>query len=163
MNIVGIDPGKKGAAVIKRVEDGVLVAKELSILMDCPSLFSNIHKQIGLDHVFIEKAQAFPKDGVRNAFSYAMNFGRILGWIETLMIPYTLVPPQTWTRVMHIGCTGDNPKDKSLQVVRRLYPEADLTFSARARKPHDGLVDAILIATYGERIMGLMKRRKVNV
>lgn len=36
----------------------------------------------------------------------------------------------------------------------QLFPGVDFRASARCRKPHDGMVDAALIAAYGVRVVG---------
>ncbi len=94
-----------------------------------------------------------PKNGAVSMFNYGVHFGQLLGVITSLGIAHTLIPPTTWTKTMHVGTTKTEPKEKSLQAVRRLFPGQKLTFGEKAKKPHDGLIDALLIADYGRRIL----------
>ncbi len=43
-------------------------------------------------------------------------------------------------------------KAMALVAVKRLFPDLKLTFGERATKPHDGLIDAVLIAEYARRM-----------
>ncbi len=148
--IIGIDPGKEGAvALIDRRENTVLV--ELLSDMTPAKLYVWAMPYIEAHPlVLIEKSQARPGQGVVSMFTYGTGFGRLLGWCETLELPYELVPPQTWTRVMHAGTSGTDPKARSLEAVRRLFPTQCLTVG-KGKKPHQGLVDALLIAEFGAR------------
>lgn len=149
MSIMGIDPGLEGAIAILCIDESPVIHLLKQIHYD---FFQNITSTYRPNHIYIEKAQAMPKQGVSAMFNYGMGFGRLLGWIEARSIPYTMVPPQTWTKEIHRGCTGKDSKAKSLQAVQRLFPTAELKPTERCRKPHMGLVDALLIAEYGRRI-----------
>lgn len=103
--------------------------------------------------IFIEKAQAMPKQGVSSTFNYGTGFGRLIGWCEALGLPFELVTPQAWMRVMHAGTTGTDSKARSLQAAQRLFPGVSL-IPGKCRKPHMGLVEALLICEYGVRRCG---------
>ena len=80
--------------------------------------------------------------------------------IETLLvahdIPHEIVRPLTWQKTfwskpkMPKGEKFDT-KAAALSAARRLWPEQDWTPTERATRPHDGLIDAALIAEYGRR------------
>jgi hypothetical protein len=61
------------------------------------------------------------------------------------------VPPQAWTGALHkkAPMTFANPKESSLYVARQLWPDQNFLATERSRVPHDGVVDAALIAYYG--------------
>ena len=103
-------------------------------------------------HVFLEKAQSMPGQGVSSMFNYGVGFGTILGILAALKIPHTLVHPKTWCKVMHAGTTADDAKARSLEAVRRLFPSVPI-IRPRCTKPDEGYVDAILIAEYGRRCL----------
>lgn len=150
-SIMGIDPGIKGGIVT------LLIDKEgvpfFYLLEDTDYfLFRDIVCDDKVQHIYLEKAQSMPKQGVKSMFTYGVGFGKILGWIDSLMIPLTLVTPQQWTKVLHQGCTGKDSKAKSMQASERLFPTIELRATERSKKPHMGLVDALLIAEYGRRI-----------
>lgn len=146
--IVGIDPGKRGAIVLlspnacmKWFLDGMIYQH-----------FKQIMTQGNPDHIYMEKAQVMGCETAKAMFTYGTGYGRLIGWIESLFLPHTLVAPVTWTSVLHKGCTGTDPKGKSLQAAQRLFPLIDLRATERCKIPHDGFVDALLIAEYGRRI-----------
>lgn len=148
--ICGIDPGKAGAIahispdgcsaipmpVTGKDVDGHEIAKILRALRP--------------DTIIIEKAQAMPKQGVTSMFNYGVGFGRLLGIIEALGLPYRLVTPQQWKGVVLAGTTKN--KDAAIAFVRRAYPGVNLT-PGQKRKPHDGMADAICMAEYGRQLM----------
>lgn len=105
-------------------------------------------------HVFLEKAQCMPGNGLVSMFNYGVHFGHLEGFLIALEIPYTLVSPHVWAKEMHEGAShADRPKDKSRQIVKRLFPTLDITNpdNPRARTAHEGIMDALLIAEYGRR------------
>lgn len=114
------------------------------------NFFKSAFKNYDVQHVYIEKSQSMPGQGVVSIMTYGTGFGRILGWFDMLYLPYTLVSPRTWTKEMHAGCTGNDAKAKSLQAVRRLFPNENLVVD-KCRTPHKGVIDALLIAEYGYR------------
>ena len=59
-----------------------------------------------------------------------------------------------FTGVEEITVTGKSTRDTkamALVAAKRLFPDAKLTFGDKATKPHDGLVDALLMSEYGKR------------
>ena len=67
-------------------------------------------------------------------------------------IPEMRKPPTKFTNKQGKECQRKGSlktKEMSLVSAQRLYPGADLRASTRCKKPHDGIVDALLIATYG--------------
>ncbi len=125
-----IKKGKAGKTSTKQELDGVGVKQEL--LNTNPS------------HVFIEKAQTMPGQGIASTGRYMDGYGQIKGICIGLGLPYTLVHPRTWKKlIMH-----DMGKEKGESIVRakQLFPSVDLPL----KKDH-GKADALLIAEYGRR------------
>lgn len=145
--IGGIDPGKRGAIVLLSPNACMkFLLENMTYVM-----FKKIMEEAKPDHIYLEKAQVMGGENARAMFSYGTGYGKLIGWIDSLFIPYTLVAPVTWTTVMHKGCTGIDPKKKSLQAAQRLFPLIDLRATERCKNAHDGFVDALLIAEYGRR------------
>lgn len=148
--IIGIDPGKAGAIGYITPAGGAdavpmpVAGKEIDAQAISRLLFEN---QPSL--VIIEKAQAMPGQGVTSMFNYGKGFGMILGVCEAMKIPYRLVTPQAWKKVILAGTAKD--KDAAVNFVRRAYPSVNLT-PGRKVKPHDGMADAVCIAEYGARL-----------
>lgn len=163
MIIVGIDPGKSGAIVAlgENGYDGyVLIPMPLSGKEICPKGISAALHAItfeGDTHIFIEHAQAMPKNGSVAMFNYGCGFGYLIGVCAHAGYPFTLVKPRQWQKVMHQGADQSaDPKDRSAQVVHRLFPNVTFKKTPRCTKDHDGMIDALLIAEYGRRALSLL-------
>lgn len=158
MKICGIDPGKKGALCMLEVTGGFNMCKLREMPDNEQDLFHTLVDLCpGIDHVFVEKAQVMPSKGRAQGsvgmFNYGDGFGQIKGILAAMRIPYTLVPPRTWTKVMHAGCDVGDPKARSLEAVRRLFPNIELRRTDRCRNLDEGFIDALLIAEYGRRFL----------
>ena len=152
--IIGIDPGLDGAlaaltrstlelAVMPVVRVGRRRKLDERVIVDWLAR----HRPA---HVFIEHVQAMPRQGVVSMFSFGAGWGLVRGICAGLGLPYELVRPQEWQKVMLAG----QPKGAEYLVASRLWPHENWRASDRSRKPHDGLVDAALIAEYGRRRLG---------
>lgn len=100
--------------------------------------------------VCLEHVSAMPGQGVTSMFTFGQGFGWIQGVLTTLRIPFELVRPQRWKK--EFGVTGD--KNTSIAVCKRLFPGINLLPSARCRKEHDGMAEALLMAEYARRRLG---------
>jgi len=149
MNIIGIDPGKKGAIV-------AMVGSEIHLHQmpeDAGSIVDILTKYAADGcHVFLEKSQAMPGQGTVSMFNYGTGFGTLLGILAALKIPHTLVHPKTWCKVMHSGTADAEAKVRSLEAARRLFPRVQLV-RPRCTKPDEGYIDALLIAEWGRRCL----------
>jgi len=58
------------------------------------------------------------------------------------------ITPQLWQKEMLPGCKAGDTKPRALEAVRRLWPDQSFLASDRCKVPHEGLVDAALIAEY---------------
>lgn len=163
--VMGIDPGLRGAVVVLELADRVKPIAEVmpETLQEFILLVRNYAKMAQLGECsfqcFIEKAQVMlidgrPKAGLSATFNYGRHFGELLGVLASYRVSHTQVPPNAWTRVMHLGTKDAPPKERSLEAARRLFPTVPLVVGQRARKPHDGIVDALLIAEFGRRQLG---------
>lgn len=98
----------------------------------------------GSEHVFLEKAQAMPGQGIASTAHYLKGAGIIEGICIGIGSPYTLVHPATWKSKMMKDCLRDG-KGSSIYRVQQLYPGLSLP-----RVKDHGKADAILIARYGQ-------------
>lgn len=156
--VLGIDPGNEGALVWT---DGVSymaavkmpvekIGKETKLVL---SELLHLLKIRNPDHIFLERAMPFAM-GSKHAFNYGIHFGLVYYLVEQTGIPFTLVEPAKWTKVMHAGIHDDmKPKAKSIVAVKRLFPKfvKGIPVTPKSKKMHDGVVDALLIAGYGLR------------
>lgn len=155
---VGIDPGLTGAVAEIDIEDRIVT------LFDTPITTIKVGKKIKTDympsemasilerytgtfcHVFIEKVGAMPGQGVVSMFGFGKGFGLWLGILAALALPYTLVTPQAWKKVI---MEGKADKDAARLRAQELFPKVTGDLS---RKKDIGRADALLIAEYGRRI-----------
>lgn len=98
----------------------------------------------------LERVNAMPGQGVVSMFSFGENFGWIQGVLEANGIPYELVRPQAWKKAF--GITAD--KNTSVQVAKRMFPNAKLLRTERSRKDDDNIAESLLMAEYARRIHG---------
>jgi crossover junction endodeoxyribonuclease RuvC len=158
MTYLGIDPGLKGAMVAldeagelvfwccADVMVGVWPAFVTGKKISGPPVRQFLISTAAV-MVCIEQQSARPMQGRTSLMSIARQEAIFEGQCQALQIPYSLVRPQAWRKSVNATAKGENPKDVSLRIAEQLYPEFDFVLKGR-RKPHDGLVDALLIARH---------------
>lgn len=148
--IVGIDPGQKGAIVIRHQDEiETIVMPLVDGDFDTKSvadLFLEIASEVKV--VYLEDIFAMPKSAASSMLSFGRNHGKIEGILTALRIPYKLVRAQKWQKLLLDGIDGSDTKVRALKYVQKRFPDIDLKPSSRAFKPHDGIVDALCIAEY---------------
>jgi len=158
MNILGIDPGKDGAAVL--IRDGAHVHAVLASELLCGQSWEAAHAEVTrwlrlvhatwpLDLVVLERVGGRPGEGATSARTMGVGWGLWLGGASMLGVPVIVPTPQRWQREMLSDLPGDT-KARSGAWCRAHLPELDLT-PGRRRVPHDGLADAACLAVYGRR------------
>lgn len=150
MIYLGIDPGKKGgiAAI-----DPFGELKQL-----CPYQPETLRKILDTETqsannvvAFVEKAQAFPGQGVVGMFNYGKSAGIIEGLLISWMIEYDLVTPARWHAALVKRGARGTTKQRAWAKAQELWPNEYNWFLSSRGKVLDGLVDAALIAEYGRR------------
>jgi len=154
--IIGVDPGLTGglAAISSEWHPRLAPMPTIGKQIDFGQLseWLRLYGVVSGGQVFLERAQAFPKMGRSACFNYGASYWGVQAICACLKIPCTLVPPAKWHRALVVGRDGD-PKMRALQTVMRLFPDVDLIIG-KGKKPHQGVVDALLIAEWGRRQMG---------
>ena len=165
MTYIGIDPGLSGAIARIMPNGDVCIVdvptrtvdkkgktksgkNKTQNVYDVPgmvSIFEGFAHDYGTNniHLFIEKSQPMPDQGVVSVFGYGKGYGIYLGIFAALKIPYTEIHPMTWRKIV----MRDMPREKDASIIRakQLYPNADITL-----KRHHGRSEALLIAHYGK-------------
>jgi hypothetical protein len=154
----GIDPGKKGGLSLVSHKD--LYTIPLPEVRELRDILENWEDQFGsIKHFYIEKAQAFSRDGKAGLFTYAYDAGKLEALMICMRIPYTLITPREWQKEMFKGTKqpkvdkNKDTKKRALEVVQRLYPKQSFLPTIRSKNPHDGMIDSTLIATLCRRQM----------
>ena len=95
-----------------------------------------------LDHIWIEKQQAMPKQGVSSTFKLGYAFGQITTTVALSRTRYTMVTPVVGKRAMNL------PKDKDAarRMAQQWFPDRA---SELKRKKDEHRAEALLIALYG--------------
>ena len=165
---IGIDPGSKG--YISVLDDGGAFIDSLAIEDSTEQQIADfLSEHVSREHCVcaMEDVHSMPGQGVATTFAFGRNVGFLQGILVALQIPYTLVTPRKWQKEMWIAKDmvytvrkdkhGEDkrqvaPKPTSINAATRLFPTTDLRKSDRARNPHDGKCDALLIALYAKRM-----------
>jgi len=154
MTIIGVDPGLKGALGFvsgrkaKAYPMPTLKLTKSKKTIDEQKLREYFVKH-KVRHVYIEKVSARPGQGVTSMFNFGTGWGLVRGICVGLQIPYTLITPQAWKKVMCAGMAKGS-KDISIIVAKRLWPKINLKPTPRSNES-DGMADAVCIAEYGRR------------
>jgi crossover junction endodeoxyribonuclease RuvC len=145
MKIIGIDVGFSGAIATyidndySVVDMPIISSTDAKSQLDMPEIASIL---MGAYHVFIERAQTMPKQGVSSQGRYMMSYGQLLGICAALQVPYTTVTPQAWKKVELAGL--EKGKSTSIFRAKQMFPSIDL----HRQKDH-GKAEALLILHYG--------------
>jgi len=91
------------------------------------------------------------KQGATSVFSTGCGYGFIRGLVYGLGFTPEIVHPKTWQKEFFKRDTSKTTKEQALEPVKILFPDTDLYATERSKKPHDGIVDALLIAEWGRR------------
>jgi crossover junction endodeoxyribonuclease RuvC len=160
VRICGVDNGLDGGVVVMN-SVGLIIAKLVMPTFtlkgskrdfDLQGLRAFLTQHGPIGRAFLERAQAMPGQGVSSMFKTGEGFGVNRGLLAGMQIPYTIVSPQTWQKVMFLGLPKEG-KSTSRVVCSRIWPKEDFKASERCHVAHDGLCDAALIAEYGRLTM----------
>jgi crossover junction endodeoxyribonuclease RuvC len=162
MVILGIDPGKDGAvALLSDSNNEVIDTPMLSPgkgkrAYDEPEMLRYLtsYQAFAEGHgglvAVLEQVHAMPGQGVTSMFSMGEGYGLWRGLFVGLGIPYQLVTPQAWKKLVLAGF-GLKDKNASYQVASRLYPSMNLMGARGGIK--DGRSDAVCLAEWGRRTL----------
>jgi crossover junction endodeoxyribonuclease RuvC len=142
---LGVDPGADGGwAVLGNGPEPVMAECFKSSSGIAWADWADLLATLQVTHAVVEKVHAMPGQGVTSMFSMGHNLGCIEGVLLAKRIPYRLVAPQSWKKI--ILRDGAHDKSGAIAYCRRAFPNVDLRRSATARLPHDGKADALCMA-----------------
>lgn len=150
--IIGIDPGLSGGVAVIDASTKEAQAWPMPTHPDTGTVDERALWNILIEYprketaVWVEKAQAAPRQGVVSMFNYGVGFGIVLATTRLLYGDVRLVRPTVWKKTL--GLSGQPGKESTILFVEQRYPDVNLV-RPRCRKPHDGMADAICIAHYG--------------
>jgi hypothetical protein len=155
MIIIGIDPGKTGAAVAIDGDKNILAVYDNRESEKTLAYITEISRKVyEVVYACVERQQYMPRlgrrQGGKSAFSLGGAYGYWIGFLEafptiTLYTPY----PREWQRYHFTsGTVISSPKERSIRAAGYLLPELELV-PPGCRVPSHGRTDAGLIALYG--------------
>jgi len=165
MITVGIDPGAKGGIVALHngnvldkyvmpvnpdgtINNKMLASYIVSFTSHCDDVrfgLESVHSLFGMS--------------AKSNFSFGMNFQACISALDIVGASWEFIQPKVWQKEifgdMDVVLNKKGKKDTKTMSIKRaqeLYPDADLTPTERAKKPSDGICDALCIAEYLRRI-----------
>jgi len=141
-NIIGIDVGQNGAAVMICENSWIDVFRFKNATETDICNFLQEHSATFRDDIFVylEQVHSMPKQGVASCFDFGKSYGFITGCLTALQMPFELVTPQKWQKALNCQTKGDKNITKSK--AQQLFPNRKWTHAD---------ADAVLIAEYGRR------------
>lgn len=143
MNIIGLDPGMSGAAVLLRPDGSTDIARfdKLTQADIAETLMEWWNEDPNIaPFAFLEKVHAMPKQGVSSTFKFGMGFGFLIGCLTCTKIPFEFVTPNTWQKALSCQSKGD--KNVTKAKAQQLFPQLKIIHA---------IADALLIAEFGRR------------
>jgi len=172
---IGIDIGASGGiAVIKEgILDFYCAMKRKEQGVDINETSDLLAKYSGDNFkvlVVMENLRSLFGMSAKSNFTFGYNNGVIVAIVEMLKLPYIKVHPRIWQQSLWMGVktvkvsTGKKDKEgkmkqktdtkaTSLLAAQRLFPKEKFLETERCKVPHDGIVDAVLMAEYARRVM----------
>lgn len=160
---IGIDIGKSGSIAV--IHEGSIVTYPMPKIKneldyaELNRLLRTYCSNSDKPYIVFEKLGVIFGSSKTTAFSMGEQSGAVEAICISNGIPYTKVRAVDWQKQMFQGVqeitkAGSSKKDTkamALVAIKRIFPDLKLTFGDRASKPHDGLIDAVLMAEYARR------------
>jgi len=165
-SIIAIDPGTRGAYCIMGLDGVIWEADNFPLIekivknhrkgqkatrkdssLDLPKIFDRFRRGAWNMVGYMELVHSRPHEGVASSFKFGLVRGQIEGIFTAMEIPFITVSPREWQKNIH------SPKDIFDKVdaktrSKNAYLKCIDPFGDRV---HDGVIDATLIALYGQR------------
>lgn len=161
---VGIDPGLDGALVVLDAGGAVVQQEPLPVISagrgrriyDVPGVVTLLSSIGDAEELFVtlEQALIFRGQGIASTAAGIGGMRLIEGVVATLGIRYQIVHPRTWQTGMLTGAATGDPKSAARVVAGRLWPRQSWLRTPACTKPHQGMIDAALLAEYSRRTFG---------
>jgi len=165
---IGIDIGLLGAIVILNRDSNEVVESfvmpRIGKVVDAHQLRNILHFYRSQDcHVAFEDLHAIKNSSAGANYTFGFNGGIVEGIVAGLNLPFTRVSAKVWQKEMFVGVKQlqkpsnsgktmvNDTKKMALIAAKRLFPQANLFATSRSSVPHNGIVDALLIAGYVKR------------
>lgn len=119
----------------------------------------------------IEKQISVRFQNVNACETTFMNYGMLIMALEAVNIDYREIAVEDWHANFGIiaqkkGVAGKTTKEQALEIVRAIRPNLNLKGTLKAKKAHEGIVDAVLLAEYCKHMVRILEKkdgRKANI
>lgn len=157
MIYIGIDNGLTGGLVSLSDHPGEPIEmiamptrnKAKGNEVDAFAVWDWIHAWGGTACTVILETPGKHSPGAQALCSMWDSYGAIRGVLESRGIRHHRIAPQQWQKKMLPGCAKGDTKPAALARARQLWPGETWLATPRSTKPHEGMIDAALIAEYG--------------
>ena len=145
-SLAGVAPIAMAAMPTRKKSSGNEVAAELVM-----AFIDGLHCDIRSSLTVIIETPGKHSPGAQALCSMWDSYGVLRAICEVKGIRHHRITPQTWQKKMLPGCEKGNTKPFAESVARRLWPAETWLATAKCSTPHDGLIDAALMAEYARR------------
>lgn len=169
MIVLGFDPGLGGAVswLNDKGEYGMfhipIKSDQFSRRIVDAEKLARFLKTLQPDYICIEQLGMYGEKGRKSIATSGQNWGRIVGLIEAMKIPFYIVDAKKWQRELGVK-PGD--EDSKIRIHRRaveLFPNADFSRKRQGKYEFDdGKVDSIMLAKYALKVALQIARDKVR-
>jgi len=155
---IGIDPGKNGGICCINSDNKIVMKTVIPVIgtdfdkKGMLQLFMDLNSKYNISMCTMEKVQAMPVTAKTACLNIGYGFGLLEMALLCNRIPYQIVSPREWQKVIFKGIKSKDTKIASLTFCERMFPNEDFRKSERCKNFHDGLTDASCIAMHGKRI-----------
>jgi crossover junction endodeoxyribonuclease RuvC len=147
MIFIGIDPGKAGSiSIISGDALDVIPVPIVNDDYDMKEMYRLLMSYSLDSFAIIERAQAMPGQGTVSMFTFGKGYGLWLMALTVSKIPFQIIHPRVWTKVMLLGASGEG-KERAISVAQHLFPRWN-----PQKKKELQYCDSILLAEYGRRL-----------
>lgn len=146
MIYIGIDPGKEGSvSVIDGKDICAIPTPVVEKEYDMAGMYGILVGRNKDAFAVVERSTAMPGQGVVSMFEFGRGYGLWLMALTASGIPFQIVHPRVWTRIILGGSPGKD-KSRSFHVARRMFPQ----WQPKLKKEYQ-YCDSILLAEYARR------------
>lgn len=161
---VGIDPGKKGAAVLLATDGSYSIwdwSSEERAREVLYQWFMQYNLTAAIERVFNINVKHKKADDSHQYFGnlkLAINYGIWRGIMTSIGIDYIKVAPRSWQSQVMIKSAGKTTKERAFNTARELFPSICCNVTHVTK--HNGRADAFLIAYWLKRKIEFERKLK---
>lgn len=167
---MAIDPGSKGFICTQFEGDFKHYSIEDNDLYQLSEIMAEIRSKYDNLVCVIEDVHSIFGSSAKSTFRFGFNKGYLIGLLAANRIPYVLVQPKEWQKVVWnnadmvvnykqvkmrdkiVSKKEIDTKNTSIHAAKRLFPTMDFRKSERSKKIDDNKVDATLMSEYARRM-----------